>query len=160
MSSVIFEADSRVRIPHRPDLSGHVRVEFARPVDGGWQLFVEESPGRFQKVDLTDEQAAACEILTEDGAGDSAAVLAGLWTSWMGAAGAEVRSAAMASSPLKPYAHQMNAVYGAMLPQPKLRVLLADEPGTGKTIMARLYLREMQRWASSAERSWWPRRIC
>ncbi len=39
----------------------------------------------------------------------------------------------------------MNAVYGAMLPQPRLRFLLADEPGTGKTIMAGLYLREMQR---------------
>ena len=44
-----------------------------------------------------------------------------------------------------PYAHQTNAVYGAMLPQPLLRFLLADEPGTGKTIMAGLYLREMQR---------------
>jgi len=32
-----------------------------------------------------------------------------------------------------------------MLPQPLLRFLLADEPGTGKTIMAGLYLREMQR---------------
>ena len=30
-------------------------------------------------------------------------------------------------------------------PQPLLRFLLADEPGTGKTIMAGLYLREMQR---------------
>jgi SNF2 family DNA or RNA helicase len=36
-------------------------------------------------------------------------------------------------------------VYGTMLPQPYLRFLLADEPGTGKTIMADLYLREMQR---------------
>ena len=32
-----------------------------------------------------------------------------------------------------------------MLPQPLLRFLLADEPGTGKTMMAGLYLREMQR---------------
>jgi superfamily II DNA or RNA helicase len=32
-----------------------------------------------------------------------------------------------------------------MLPQPRLRFLLADEPGTGKTIMAGMYLREMQR---------------
>src|SRR5690606_25588932 len=40
---------------------------------------------------------------------------------------------------------QLNAVYGAMLPQPYLRFLLADEPGTGKTIMAGMYLREMQR---------------
>ena len=28
---------------------------------------------------------------------------------------------------------QTNAVCGSMLPQPRLRFLLADEPGTGKT---------------------------
>jgi superfamily II DNA or RNA helicase len=145
MPSMTFMPGSRVRIPHRPDLPGHVRIDLAMPTGDGWQIFVEESAGHFQKVDLTAEQAAACEILTEDGGGDSTAVLAGLWTAWMRAASAGARSAALASSPLKPYAHQMNAVYGAMLPQPNLRFLLADEPGTGKTIMAGMYLREMQR---------------
>ncbi len=140
-----FEPGSRVRIPHRTDLTGYVQIELAMPAGDGWTLIVGESADNLKKVDLTREQAAACEILTEDGVGDSAAVLAGLWTAWMKAAGAGARSAAMASSPLKPYAHQMNAVYGAMLPQPALRFLLADEPGTGKTIMAGLYLREMQR---------------
>lgn len=115
------------------------------PVADGWQLFVEQADGVFAKVELTTAQAAACEVLTEDGAGDSKALLAGLWTTWMRAAASGSRSAALASTPLKPYAHQMNAVYGAMLPQPRLRFLLADEPGTGKTIMAGLYLREMQR---------------
>src|SRR5258708_490715 len=140
-----FEPGSRVRIPHRPDLPGHVRVDVAMPTADGWQLFVEEPMGHFHKVVLTRGEAAACETLTEDGGGDSTAVLAGLWTAWMKAASAGARSAALASSPLKPYAHQMNAVYGAMLPQPSLRFLLADEPGTGKTIMAGMYLREMQR---------------
>jgi superfamily II DNA or RNA helicase len=115
------------------------------PTADGWQLFVEEPAGHFQKVVLTGDEAAACETLIEDGGGDSTAVLAGLWTAWMRAASAGARSTALASSPLKPYAHQMNAVYGAMLPQPNLRFLLADEPGTGKTIMAGMYLREMQR---------------
>jgi len=140
-----FEPGQRVRVPHRPDLSGHVRIEMAMPEGDGWQLYVEQAVGSFVKVGLTAEQAIACEVLTEDGAGDSAALLAGLWTAWMRAAGAGAKSAVLASSPLRPYAHQMNAVYGAMLPQPRLRFLLADEPGTGKTIMAGLYLREMQR---------------
>jgi len=140
-----FKPGQRVRIPHRTDLQAHVRIEVATFMDNGWQLFVEKAPGSYAKVDLTAEEAAACEVLTEDGAGDSRAVLAGLWTGWMRAAGAGARSAVLASSPLRPYAHQMNAVYGAMLPQPRLRFLLADEPGTGKTIMAGLYLREMQR---------------
>lgn len=134
-----------MRLPHRPDLPGHVLIEMASPAGDGWVLFVEQSAGKFAKVELTANETAACEVLTEDGAGDSAAVLAGLWTAWMRAAGSGARSAALASSPLRPYAHQLNAVYGAMLPQPRLRFLLADEPGTGKTIMAGLYLREMQR---------------
>lgn len=142
---MIFEPRTRVRIPHRGDLSGFVRIEVATPADGGWVLFVEQSPGSFAKVSLTEAEAGACEVLAEDGSGDSAALLAGFWTVWMRAAACGARSAALAASPLKPYAHQMNAVYGAMLPQPRLRFLLADEPGTGKTIMAGLYLREMQR---------------
>jgi hypothetical protein len=140
-----FVPGSRVRIPHRLDLPGYVRIELAMPAGDGWQLFVEAPAGGFQKVELSPEQAAVCETLTEDGGGDSTAVLAGLWTAWMRAASAGARSAALASSPLTPYAHQMNAVYGAMLPQPNLRFLLADEPGTGKTIMAGMYLRKMQR---------------
>jgi superfamily II DNA or RNA helicase len=142
---VTFEPGQRVRVPHRPDLPGHVLIEMANPVGAGWVLFVEQAGGTFAKVELTAAQAQACEVLTEDGAGDSAALLAGLWTAWMRSAGSGARSAALASTPLRPYAHQLNAVYGAMLPQPRLRFLLADEPGTGKTIMAGLYLREMQR---------------
>src|ERR1035438_714638 len=145
MPGMTFVPGCRVRIPERPDLPGYVRIELAMPTGDGWQLFVEETTGTFQKVELTGEQAAACEILAQDGGGTPTAVLAGLWTCWMGAATAGARSAAFASSPLKPYAHQLNAVYGAMLPQPNLRFLLADEPGTGKTIMAGMYLREMQR---------------
>ena len=145
MPAMTFEPGSRVRIPQRPDLPGYVRIELAMPTGDGWQLFVEEPTGGFQKVELTREQSMACEILIQDGGGAATAVLAGLWTAWMGAATTGARSAAFASSPLTPYAHQMNAVYGAMLPQPNLRFLLADEPGTGKTIMAGMYLREMQR---------------
>ena len=44
---------------------------------------------------------------------------------------------------IDPLPHQRIAVYDHMLPQPRLRFLLADEPGGGKTIMAGLYIREM-----------------
>jgi hypothetical protein len=53
-----------VRIPHRPDLPGYVRIDLVMPVDDGWQLFVEESTGHFQKVDLSAEQADTCDILS------------------------------------------------------------------------------------------------
>lgn len=44
---------------------------------------------------------------------------------------------------IDPLPHQRVAVYEHMLPQPRLRFLLADDAGAGKTIMAGLYIREM-----------------
>lgn len=44
---------------------------------------------------------------------------------------------------IDPLPHQRVAVYDHMLPQPRLRFLLADDAGAGKTIMAGLYIREM-----------------
>lgn len=110
---MILQPGQRVRIPQHPHLGGYVRIEAAFPAGDGWQLFVEQASGVYAKVELTASQAAACDVLTEDGAGDSKALLAGLWTAWMHAAGFGARSAALAASSLKPYAHQMNAVYGA-----------------------------------------------
>ena len=46
-------------------------------------------------------------------------------------------------SMIDPLPHQRIAVYDHMLPQPRLRFLLGDEPGAGKTIVAGLYIREM-----------------
>ncbi len=46
-------------------------------------------------------------------------------------------------SRIDPLPHQRIAVYEYMLPQPRLRFLLADDAGAGKTIMAGLYIREM-----------------
>jgi superfamily II DNA or RNA helicase len=39
--------------------------------------------------------------------------------------------------------HQITAVYGEMLPRQPLRLLLADDPGAGKTIMAGLFVKEL-----------------
>ena len=44
---------------------------------------------------------------------------------------------------IDPLPHQRIAVYEYMLPQPRLRFLLADDAGAGKTIMSGLYIREM-----------------
>jgi superfamily II DNA or RNA helicase len=140
-----FQPGERVALPARSQIPGWAVIDFAYQTADGWQLYVKTDTGTFHRVDLSEREADELPRLTEDGHGDAAQVLAGLWTAWMRAASARARSAALASSPLRPYAHQLNAVYGAMLPQPRLRFLLADEPGTGKTIMAGMYLREMQR---------------
>ncbi|HZQ77190.1 MAG TPA: helicase-related protein [Acidimicrobiia bacterium] len=107
------------------------------------QLFVTHDDGRLSEHNVADPTAVEC--LTEDGNGDPAAVLGALWSQWMRRAAISGKASALGGTPLDPYPHQNLAVYGAMLPQPVLRFLLADEPGTGKTIMGGLWLREMQR---------------
>jgi superfamily II DNA or RNA helicase len=44
---------------------------------------------------------------------------------------------------LDPLPHQIQAVYGSMLPRHPLRFALCDDPGAGKTIMAGLYIKEL-----------------
>ncbi len=43
-----------------------------------------------------------------------------------------------------PLPHQLEAVYGYFLKLPRIRFLLADDPGSGKTIMAGLLLKELK----------------
>jgi superfamily II DNA or RNA helicase len=45
---------------------------------------------------------------------------------------------------IDPLPHQLEAVYGFILPQPRIRFMLADDPGAGKTIMAGLVLKELK----------------
>ncbi len=51
---------------------------------------------------------------------------------------------AVSLSGIRTLPHQIEAVYIKMLPQPRLRFLLADDPGAGKTIMAGLLVKEMK----------------
>ena len=51
---------------------------------------------------------------------------------------------AVSLSGIRTLPHQIEAVYIKMLPQPRLRFLLADDPGAGKTIMAGLLIKEMK----------------
>ena len=50
---------------------------------------------------------------------------------------------AISLSQVDPLPHQIQAVYGELLPRQPLRYLLADDPGAGKTIMAGLYIKEL-----------------
>lgn len=51
---------------------------------------------------------------------------------------------AVSLSGVEPLPHQLEAVYERMLPQARLRFLLADDPGAGKTIMAGLLIKELK----------------
>jgi superfamily II DNA or RNA helicase len=51
--------------------------------------------------------------------------------------------AAIDTSNIEPYPHQIDAVYNRFLQRKPLRFLLADDPGAGKTIMSGLLIREL-----------------
>jgi superfamily II DNA or RNA helicase len=51
---------------------------------------------------------------------------------------------AVHTSDVEPLPHQVSAVYEALLPRQPLRFVLADDPGAGKTIMAGLFIRELE----------------
>ena len=139
---VNFGEGDRVRLPGE---STFVTVDMAKPqADGGVSLYVLDGQGA-RRADLTAAEANDVVLLSRDGAAEPSRTLAALWSQWMYQASESVSGTALGSAPLKSYLHQHEAVYGAMLPQPMLRFLLADEPGTGKTIMAGLYLTEASR---------------
>jgi SNF2 family DNA or RNA helicase len=50
---------------------------------------------------------------------------------------------AVHTSLVEPLPHQITAVYDFLLPRQPLRVLLADDPGSGKTIMVGLLSKEL-----------------
>lgn len=51
---------------------------------------------------------------------------------------------AMNASKVDPLPHQIDAVYGHVLKLPRIRFLIADDPGAGKTIMAGLIIKELK----------------
>ncbi|MCR4416753.1 MAG: helicase-related protein [Ignavibacteria bacterium] len=51
---------------------------------------------------------------------------------------------AMNISKVDPVPHQIEAVYGYVLKYPRIRFLIADDPGAGKTIMAGLIIKELK----------------
>jgi superfamily II DNA or RNA helicase len=51
---------------------------------------------------------------------------------------------AMNASKVDPLPHQIEAVYGHVLRLPRIRFLIADDPGAGKTIMAGLIIKELK----------------
>ena len=96
---------------------------------------------------VTPEQIEALELLTVDGEfnfkGDPQRFV-------LFAEAERIKSAyqfdplfAINCSVVDPLPHQVEAVYKFLLPQPKIRFLLADDTGAGKTIMTGLLLKEL-----------------
>lgn len=111
----------------------------------GFECIVKSPARGLLEIFVRSGDAAGCKVPASDGSGDSQRAITAVWAQWMRWAIPRIRSAVLATRPLRPYAHQDDAVFGVMLSQPRLRFLLADEPGTGKTLMTGMYLAEGRR---------------
>ena len=125
-----------------------MRVETVRAGgDGTWILgLVGVSSERFRKVTLS---AADLEGLTVTDTryrydGDGRLLRLGLQAYALGIAYEFDPYFGLSISRVDPLPHQLEAVYDYLLKLARIRFLLADDAGAGKTIMAGLLIRELQ----------------
>jgi len=138
----------RLRLPGH--FEGQVTVESARSLGSGWELRVRLANG---VLDETVLSKAELEALLQEVAGRTIAPTLFVDPNQLALLieSARIRLAyaydqqfAVSLSGIRTLPHQIEAVYAKMLPQPRLRFLLADDPGAGKTIMAGLLIKEMK----------------
>jgi superfamily II DNA or RNA helicase len=95
---------------------------------------------------LTQEQLAQLEVSPEKAPfdGDSLRFRLGVEAMRLGLAHEYDPYFSLTIARVDPLPHQLEAVYEYFLKQPRIRFLLADDPGAGKTIMAGLLLKELK----------------
>lgn len=125
-----------------------VRIETIRHENEEiWVLgLVGLSSSRFRKVHLHDSDIASLTILDSvfTYEGDGKLLRLGLQAYSLGIAYEFDPYFGLSISRVDPLPHQLEAVYDYLLKLPRVRFLLADDAGAGKTIMAGLLLRELQ----------------
>lgn len=125
-----------------------MRVETVRTGnDGTWTVgLVGTHTERFRKVTLTKQDIKGLTILdsgfTFDG--DGHLLRLGLQAYSLGIAWEFDPYFGLSISRVDPLPHQLEAIYDYLLKLARVRFLLADDAGAGKTIMAGLLIRELQ----------------
>jgi len=144
---------SRFPIGQKVILSGHfdqvVTLEGVRPVGRGFECRVRLASGILDETVISEEEAH--KLIGDTGGDASTVVPADAEQVRLLIESTRIRLAythdphfAVSLSGIRTLPHQIEAVYMKMLPQPRLRFLLADDPGAGKTIMAGLLIKEMK----------------
>src|ERR1700675_1145217 len=102
--------------------------------------------GRVHQPILTAEQIATLEISPDKDPfdGDPARFRLGIEAIRLGLAYESDPSLSLSIARVDPLPHQLEAVYDYFLKLPRIRFLLADDPGAGKTIMAGLLIKELK----------------
>jgi SNF2 family DNA or RNA helicase len=145
--------DQEFPIGRRIDVPGHfaepVVLESVRPLGDGFECRVRLSDGTPDEAILSRDEAAAvfgqqAEAPTSIKPADAESIRLLVESARIRLAYTHDRHFAVSLSGIRTLPHQIEAVYLRMLPQPRLRFLLADDPGAGKTIMAGLLIKEMR----------------
>lgn len=134
----------RIRLPGH--FAGVVRLEGAERLDGAYHLRVRTESGTLDETLVTDDDLAseAIEPVDERPAlVDANAFFDFTEAHRIDLAYAHDPNFAVSLSGVRGLPHQIVAVYRHMLPQARLRFVLADDPGAGKTIMAGLLTKEL-----------------
>ena len=151
--------DPRIQLPigQQVLMPGHfdapVVLEDARPLgqdgSGGFECRVRLADGTLEEAVISAAEASALgTLLAKDGPKtelvDPEKLRLLVESARIRLAYAHDQQFAVSLSGIRTLPHQIEAVYQKMLPQPRLRFLLADDPGAGKTIMAGLLIKEMK----------------
>ena len=146
-------ASVRDLVGRRVTLPGHfvdaVTVEGARLLGSGAELRVRLPTGELDEAvlsreDLTPLLEAEPPVIAARAPADPEKLRLLVESTRIRLAYAYDRQFAVSLSGIRTLPHQIEAVYRRMLPQPRLRFLLADDPGAGKTIMAGLLVKELK----------------
>lgn len=130
-----------VRLPGSDDA-----VELVSVSPGTFWTFVYRGPQGLDEITLSEEELGQVVVVERD---EQPTFDADSHRFRLGLEARRIKTAftyemgAVAVSNIQPLPHQLEAVYDEFLPQPRLRFLLADDPGSGKTIMAGLYAKEL-----------------
>jgi len=135
------------RITIAGQFTGTVTVEAVNLVEDTILLKVRTQQGELRDAFIKMDELA--EILSSQSQSSVASVDANQFFLFVESARIKLAFAydphfAVSLSGVRPLPHQLEAVYERILPQVRLRFLLADDPGAGKTIMAGLLLKELK----------------
>src|SRR5258708_31873288 len=124
-----------------PEYSQPVYIEDAQAIDDLVSLAVRTRDGQTEQIIIPAADLA--DVLDQTLQQDGNNTLASPLDFFLLVEAARIRLAysfdpffAVSMSGVQALPHQLQAVYERMLPQARLRFLLADDPGAGKTIMA------------------------
>ncbi len=141
-----FKLGQRVLMPGH--FAQHVVLEEVRSIGAGYECRVRLADGSLDETIISEEEAVS---IFQGEAAEAQMLPVNAEHLRLLVESTRIRLAyahddffAVSLSGIQTLPHQIEAVYMKMLPQPRLRFLLADDPGAGKTIMAGLLIKEMK----------------